>query len=117
MKTVLKPILALVFAAICALASARLERKGPDHGVYCALGKVDGYDIYCPELKLSGGWPAPFLFDRPGISVEGKLSFIEDDFRFWPFLASVSFYLVLLLMLRRGLAQLPALFPTRKRGA
>ncbi|HWH18883.1 MAG TPA: hypothetical protein VNT77_11245 [Allosphingosinicella sp.] len=88
---------ALVLAALLALASSWIERRGPDHGVYCALGKVNGIDVYCPEPKLNGGWPAPFLFDKPGISVEWQLAFVEDDFRFWPFVANVAFYLLVLL--------------------
>jgi hypothetical protein len=106
MNSFLKVLVVGLAGTACALASVKLEQKGPDHGVYCALGKVEGYDIFCPGLKLNGGWPAPFLFDRPGISVEGKLSFIEDDFRFWPFLSSVSFYLMLLMIIRHAWAQL-----------
>lgn len=88
-----------------ALASAAIQRLGPDHGIYCALGKsIEGYDIYCPKPKLNGGWPAAFLFDRPGISVEGKLFPVEDDFRWAPFAADVAFYLLLLLGLGRTIS-------------
>lgn len=76
-----------------------IERRGPDHGVYCAIGKVNGIDVYCPELKLNGGWPAPFLFDVPGVSVEWTLSIGEDDFRMGPFVANVAFYFLILLLI------------------
>jgi hypothetical protein len=68
------------------------------------LGKSkDGFEIYCPKPVLNGGWPAPFAFDRPGISVEGNVSFPEDDFRPWPFAADIAFYYLLLLGLHRVL--------------
>jgi hypothetical protein len=84
-------------ALLLAGASAALQRHGPDQAIFCALGKSkDGFDIYCPKPVLNAGWPAPYLFDRPGISVENKISILEDDFRFWPFTANVSFYWLLL---------------------
>ncbi|QPT11223.1 hypothetical protein [Sphingomonas paucimobilis] len=85
-----------------AMGSCAIQRHGPDQAIYCALGKSrDGVDIYCPKPVLNGGWPAPFAFDRPGISVEGKIAFTEDDFRFWPFIADVAFYELALLALCR----------------
>lgn len=94
--------LILVIATIAASLSANAQRFGPDQGIYCDIGKINGIDVYCPKPKLNGGWPAPFLFDKPGISVEGKLGLVEDDFRPWPFVANVSFYLVILYALERS---------------
>ena len=88
----------VILAAGLAFMSSAIERRGPDHGVYCAIGKVNGLDVYCPELKLNGGWPAPFLFDTPGVSMEWKLSIGEDDFRVAPYLADIAFYFLILLM-------------------
>ena len=45
---------------------------------------------------LNAGWPAPYLFDRPGISVENSIGIPEDDFRFWPLTADAAFYWLLL---------------------
>ena len=96
----------VALAMLLALGSSLVQRFGPDHGIYCALGKsVEGYDIYCPKPKLNGGWPAPFLFDKPGISVENALFPIEDDFRWPPFLADVAFYLLILLGVRTVLSR------------
>lgn len=101
MRTALRCGGVLILALLLSLGSALIQRHGPDHGVYCALGKsADGYDIYCPRQKLNGGWPAAFLFDRPGISVEDALFVVEDDFRWEPFMANVGFYLSLLVGLR-----------------
>ncbi len=102
MRSPVRAALLFMLASALALASATIQRLGPDHGVYCALGKsIDGHDIYCPRPKLNGGWPAAFLFDKPGISVEGKLFPVEDDFRWAPFAADVAFYLLFLLGLAR----------------
>jgi hypothetical protein len=89
-------------AAGLALLSAMIERRGPDHGVYCAIGKVNGVEVYCPELKLNGGWPAPFLYDTPGVSIEWQLSIGEDDFRTGPYIANFAFYLLILLAVDAG---------------
>ena len=94
----MRHLVLLAVAVVLALGSSSLQRRGPDQGVYCAIGKVNGVDVYCPKPKLNGGWPAPYLFDREGVSVEWQLGFFEDDFRTWPFVADVSFYLLLFLI-------------------
>ena len=107
----MKYILLLLAASVLALGSSYLQRRGPDQGVYCAIGKVNGVDVFCPKPKLNGGWPAPYLFDREGVSVEWRLGFFEDDFRSWPFVADISFYLLLLLSaekVNRALRKRPA---------
>ena len=92
----------LAIAMVVATGSCAIQRHGPDQAIYCSLGKSrDGFDIYCPMPVLNGGWPAPFAFDTPGISVEGKISFLEDDFRPWPFIADVAFYELILLAIWR----------------
>ena len=79
----------------------RGSAHGPDQAIYCSLGKsVDGFDILCPKPVLNCGWPAPFLYDRPGISIENKISVLEDDFRTAPFVADVAFYLLIVLGIR-----------------
>ena len=93
----MKPFLIALVALTFAIASAWIERFGPDHAVYCALGKsADGYDIWCPEPVLNGGWPAPYLYDNAGISVERQLGFFEDSFRLWPFISDWAFFALFL---------------------
>ena len=88
-----RSILMGIGAVVLAAGSATLQRHGPDQAVFCALGKsVDGHDIYCPRPVLNAGWPAPYVFDRPGISVENKIGIPEDDFRTWPLVADVAFF-------------------------
>jgi hypothetical protein len=102
-------LILLVTALVLALGSSSAQQRGPDQGVYCAIGKVNGVDVYCPKPKLNGGWPAPYLFDREGVSVEWHLGFFEDDFRPWPYVADVSFYVLVLMSVgsaSRGLRKL-----------
>lgn len=102
-------LLSAIAAVGIAGGSCAIQQHGPDQAIYCALGKSrDGYDIYCPKPVLNGGWPAPFAFDRPGISVEDKIAFPEDDFRFWPFVSNVAFYLLIILSLMHCLRRLRA---------
>lgn len=42
---------------------------------------------FCYEQAPSGGFPAAYLYDTLGVSVEGKLSFAEDDFYLLRFMA------------------------------
>ena len=102
----MRHLVLLAAAVVLALGSGSLQRRGPDQGVYCAIGKVNGVDVYCPKPKLNGGWPAPYLFDREGVSVEWQLGFFEDDFRTWPFVADVSFYLLLLVIVESATRRL-----------
>ncbi|WP_097093107.1 hypothetical protein [Novosphingobium sp. Chol11] len=98
------PIFVVVGLGALLLAgfSAAVQRHGPDQAIFCALGKSkEGFDIYCPKPVLNAGWPAPYLFDRPGISVENRIGIPEDDFRFWPFTANIAFYWLLLAGIRR----------------
>lgn len=108
MATPIRMLGSLALATTLALGSCAVQRHGPDQAIYCALGKsIDGHDIFCPKPVLNGGWPAPYAFDRPGISVENRIGFPEDDFRWWPFVADVAFYQLLLLGLMQAIARLP----------
>ena len=74
----------------------------------------------CLENRLAAGFPLPYLFDRPSISVAGAIHIGEDDFRFLPFALDVLIYLGLLVVVfrfaevRRGR---PAFEPAERRAA
>lgn len=61
--------LALISAITLALLSVFVERVGPELVQY-------GDSDFKPVLK--GGFPAAYLFDMPGVSVQRELSFGED---------------------------------------
>ena len=93
--------LALLAAIVLAALSVLVQRVGPE---LAATGNLCGprMDEICWEPRVNGGFPFPFLFDNPGVSVPDQLGVGEDDFRWPPFLADVLFWLLLLLLLARG---------------
>ncbi len=83
--------LALAAATTLALPSVSVERVGPEqvqHGNLCGAPRFE--PCYKPGLK--GGFPIGYLYDQPGISVEGKLAFIEDKLYIGALLANIAFY-------------------------
>jgi hypothetical protein len=69
--------LAFVLASTLALLSVNIERTGPELVQYGNLcGPANNDPCYRPVLK--GGFPFAYLIDMPGVSVEGKLAFVED---------------------------------------
>ena len=83
--------LALAAATTLALLSVSVERVGPEqvqHGNLCGAPRFE--PCYKPALK--GGFPIGYLYDQPGISVEGKLAFIEDKLYIGALLANIAIY-------------------------
>ena len=69
--------IAFVIACTLTLLSVLVQRIGPELVQYGNLcGPTSSDPCYRPVLK--GGFPFAYLFDTPGVSVEGKLSFFED---------------------------------------
>jgi hypothetical protein len=77
LKTLRPAGLALVTAIALAVLSVNVERIGSELAVYGNLCGPSGSD-FCYEPVLKGGFPLPYLFDMPGVSVERQLSFGED---------------------------------------
>lgn len=53
----------------------------------------------CIDEVRGGGFPAQYMIDAPGITHWGALGF-EDEFRFWHFLADISFYVCVVLLVQ-----------------
>jgi hypothetical protein len=88
----------LVSAALSlALLSSEIERTGPELARY---GNLCGPSFGDPCLRpvLKGGFPFAYLFDAPGVSVEGKLSFGEDVLRPAPLVIDVGVYFAVILL-------------------
>jgi hypothetical protein len=86
-------------SAALALAplSSGIERTGPElarYGNMCGPSHSDP----CLAPALQGGFPFPYLFDAPGVSVVGKLSFGEDELRPVPLLVDIGIWLAAVLM-------------------
>ena len=83
------------------LASVRVERVGPAPDAWSQELCAPEPHHPCAEGVLRGGFPIAYLLDRPGISVMGKLAFVEDLFRPVAFVVDmVAFWLVLLALAR-----------------
>lgn len=94
-------LLTLLLAVVLALASVRVQRQGPEQVVQGNLcgPRADGP---CLRPALKGGFPAAYLVDRPGVSVEGQLSLWEDELLPLALLVDIVFYVLLLQLMRFG---------------
>lgn len=75
------------------LASVRHQRVGPTR-------LVEGEGICpgggpCRITVLGGGFPAPYLVDRPAASARDRLGFLEDELRWRALAADLAFWLAL----------------------
>lgn len=101
MKTVGKA-LAAVIAALALTVSSLLVRPATDEiAEYGNMGPPE--ENYQP--RVVAGWPAPFVADRPGISVP-RAPGPEDTFRGGPFIASLAFWLWVVMGLFAALRRL-----------
>jgi hypothetical protein len=104
---------AFVIASTLALRSVLVHRTGPElvqYGNLCGLTSTD--PCYRPVLK--GGFPFAFLFDTPGVSVEGKLSFFEDTLHPRALLLDITVYFAAILL---SIAATSSYRSAQKRGA
>lgn len=86
----------LLLALAITVATAWVERTTDERTMYGLEGPVE--ENWQP--REVAGWPAPFLADDPGTSVIHQIG-VEDDFRPGPFVASWSFWLLVLLAVAR----------------
>jgi len=100
MRRLLSPIALLLSALLLTGLSSNVERNGPELAAY---GNLCGatQDEPCMRPRLNGGFPWAYLFDSPGISVEGQLSFGEDEVRVYSFLADLVAYMVVIMVCAR----------------
>lgn len=105
-------LVCLFFIAAIALAllSSNVERIGPELVQDGNLCGPDGNDP-CYKAALKGGLPFAYLFDHPGISVEGRLAFFEDTLHLGPLVLDIAMYYAAILLAVRLLSRLRAAFP------
>ena len=89
--------IAFMMAVTLALLSVLIQRIGPELVEYGNLcGPTSNDPCYEPVLK--GGFPLAYLFDTPGISVVGKLSFIEDTLHPGALLMDITAYFAVIML-------------------
>ena len=98
MKWMRTALLGLAISIGLALASFSYQRIGPAQGFVGTECGNPQNRCYAPVLN--GGFPIPFVIDRPTISVPGLLS-TEDEIRTWAFLTDVVFYLIVFVVGRQ----------------
>jgi hypothetical protein len=76
-------------AFILTLASAGITPPTDERAIYAHEGSMEE-NVQPREVA---GWPAPYLADNPHTSVIHQVG-IEDNFRGGPFLATLSFWLL-----------------------
>ncbi|HEU4560822.1 MAG TPA: hypothetical protein VFS20_23420 [Longimicrobium sp.] len=82
----------LAIALAATVASATYQRVGPlQEATGYACGAHDP-PAPCRIPVLGGGWPVAYLVDKTGISVEGKLSPVEDEMRWSAFVLDFAFF-------------------------
>ena len=92
--------------ALAAVSGEAYQRVGSGYVRYEGVGP--GWDS---TRVVVGGWPLPYLLDRPYLSPVGSVSVSggllgEDELRAGPFLADAAFYLLLSLGLLAGVRRL-----------
>ena len=99
-------VIRIITAALVALTltcgSFRHQPRGPELVV---VGNLCGpkMDQFCYSPVLKGGFPLAYVYDTPGVSVEGKLSILgEDRFKPGPFLLDLLIYFALALAVVAG---------------
>lgn len=98
-------LLAVAVAVCVTLLSVRIQRTGPEQVVYSNLCGPTASDL-CYKPVLNGGFPFGYLYDSPGVSVEDQLAFVEDRFRWPPFILDVTIYAFLIGLLTLGWTRL-----------
>jgi hypothetical protein len=97
----LRTLLLVLLPAIgLTLATLVYQQYGPimgEHGNAC--GPVDSGQL-CIAPVLQAGWPLPYLFDNPTISVPDKL-FIEDKVNAGFLAVDVLFFACIIVAMRR----------------
>jgi hypothetical protein len=88
---------AFVMAVTLALLSVVIQRIGPELVQYGNLcGPTASDPCYGPVMK--GGFPFAYLFDTPGVSVVGKLSFFEDTLHPGALLIDITAYFAVIML-------------------
>lgn len=90
---IVRRVTACLVALLLTGASAWVPLQSDERAKYGAEGAEDENWL----TRELAGWPAPYLADNPNTSVIHNVG-LEDDFRFGPFIATLSFWLLVSLV-------------------
>ena len=89
--SMVKVIGPIILALAATLATARVNPSTDEKAMYGNEGPLNQNWL----SREVSGWPAPYLADNPDVSVIHKVGF-EDSFRFGPFVATLSFWFLVI---------------------
>lgn len=92
----LRNLLLIIVALILTISSASIQYHSGEYGLYGHEGPLE--QNWLP--REVAGWPAPFLIDSTATSVPHNVG-LEDDVRLGSFVASLSFWFLLTLLVAR----------------
>ncbi|KHL25787.1 hypothetical protein PK98_04010 [Croceibacterium mercuriale] len=81
----------IVLALVASLATAWISPATDERAMYGLEGPLEANW----RSRKVAGWPAPFLADDPGTSVPHHIG-LEDTFRPGPFIATFSFWFLVI---------------------
>lgn len=94
MQVMKNSVIRIIVAFVLTIASGFVNPSTDEHAMYGNMGP--------PEQNWQprevAGWPAPYLADSPSTSVIHEVG-VEDEFRPGPFVATLSFWYLVLLIL------------------
>lgn len=92
----MRTLVAVVIALMLTMASAWINPPTDERAMYGHEGLLEQNLL----PRKVAGWPAPFIADSTVTSVIHQIG-VEDDFRAGPFIATWSFWLMLVLFVRK----------------
>jgi hypothetical protein len=97
-------IMVVLIASGLAILSFAYQPLGPEYRI---VGTECRPILDCYRPVRGGGFPAQYVIDNPGITFWGELGF-EDEFRVWPIVLDLCFYVCLVELIRRIIRYLSA---------
>ena len=89
-----KVLIRIITAFALTIASAWIDAPTDEYAVYGNMGTSQQNW----QLRKVAGWPAPYLADNPGTSIVHEIG-LEDDFRPMSFVATLSFWFLVTLVI------------------
>ena len=97
-KALLFYLVLLVISLGLTVGTVFYQRPSSEVVRYGNLCNIEEW-MHCYQPREAAGFPFPYVFDVPGVSVEHIVSLaMEDEFRLLPFLIDIWFYFLLLIV-------------------
>jgi len=96
MKTLLLYITMLFLSFVFTVGTVFYQRPSSEVVMYGNLCNIEQW-MHCYQPREAAGFPFPYGFDSPGVTVEHVVwPGMEDEFRLLPFIINIWFYFLML---------------------